>query len=149
MTFGRRRSSPADPTGAMDPTLLGELASLATAVCWTGSATFFSIASRRLGSIVLNRTRLLLAVVFLLITHTLVLGTPLPLDAAPDRWLWLGLSGVVGLAIGDAMLFQAYVLIGPRLGMLMMSTAPVMSALARAGAARRTAAKLWSGSASC
>ena len=113
----------------MDPTLLGELASLATAVCWTGSATFFSIASRRLGSIVLNRTRLLLAVVFLLITHTLALGTPLPLDAAPDRWLWLGLSGIVGLAIGDAMLFQAYVLIGPRLGMLMMSTAPLMSAL--------------------
>jgi drug/metabolite transporter (DMT)-like permease len=113
----------------MNLTLLGELASLATAVCWTGSATFFSIASRRLGSVVLNRTRLLLAVLFLLITHTLALGTPLPFDAAPDRWLWLGLSGVVGLAIGDAMLFQAYVLIGPRLGMLMMSAAPVMSAL--------------------
>jgi drug/metabolite transporter (DMT)-like permease len=113
----------------MQPSLLGELASLATAVFWTGSATFFSIASRRLGSVVLNRTRLLLAVLFLLITHTILLGTPLPLDAAPDRWLWLGLSGVIGLAIGDAMLFQAYVLIGPRLGMLMLSTAPLVSAL--------------------
>ncbi len=67
----------------MHPTLLGELASLATAVCWTGSATFFSIASRRLGSVVLNRTRLLLAVVFLLITHTLALGTPLPSTPPP------------------------------------------------------------------
>ena len=113
----------------MLPTLLGELAALATAACWTGSATFFGIASQRVGSVVLNRVRLLLATLYLLVIHTLLLGSPLPLDAAPDRWLWLGLSGVVGLAIGDAMLFQAYVLIGPRLGMLMMATAPVMSAL--------------------
>jgi drug/metabolite transporter (DMT)-like permease len=113
----------------MQPSLLGELASLATAILWTGSATFFSIAGRRLGSVVLNRTRLLLAVVFLLITHTILLGSPLPLDASPDRWLWLGLSGVIGLAIGDAMLFQAYVLIGPRLGLLMLSTAPLISTL--------------------
>ena len=113
----------------MQPSLLGELASLATAILWTGSATFFTVASRRLGSVVLNRTRLLLAVIFLLITHTLLLGSPLPLDASPDRWLWLGLSGVIGLAIGDAMLFQAYVLIGARLGLLMLSTAPLISAL--------------------
>lgn len=113
----------------MQPSLLGELASLATAVLWTGSATFFTIASRRLGSVVLNRTRLLLAVIFLLITHTILLGSPIPFDASPDRWLWLGLSGVIGLAIGDAMLFQAYVLIGPRLGLLMLSTAPLISAL--------------------
>ncbi len=113
----------------MQPSLLGELASLATAVLWTGSATFFTVAGRRLGSVVLNRTRLLLAVVFLLITHTILLGSPLPLDASPDRWLWLGLSGVIGLAIGDAMLFQTYVLIGPRLGLLMLSAAPLISAL--------------------
>jgi drug/metabolite transporter (DMT)-like permease len=113
----------------MQPSLLGELASLATAVLWTGSATFFTIASRRLGSVVLNRTRLLLAVIFLLITHTILLGSPLPLGASPDRWLWLGLSGVIGLAIGDAMLFQAYVLIGARLGLLMLSTAPLISIL--------------------
>lgn len=113
----------------MPASLLGELASLATAVLWTGSATFFSIASRRLGSAVLNRTRLLLAVIFLTITHTLLLGTPLPLQASADRWLWLGLSGIIGLAIGDAMLFQCYVLIGPRLGLLMLSTAPLISTL--------------------
>jgi drug/metabolite transporter (DMT)-like permease len=113
----------------MQPALLGELASLATAILWTGSATFFTIASRRLGSVVLNRTRLLLAVIFLVITHTILLGSPLPLDASPDRWLWLGLSGVIGLAIGDAMLFQAYVLIGARMGLLMLSTAPLISTL--------------------
>jgi drug/metabolite transporter (DMT)-like permease len=113
----------------MQPSLLGELASLATAFLWTGSATFFALAGRRMGSAVLNRTRLILAVLFLLVTHTLLLGTPLPLDASVDRWMWLGLSGIIGLAIGDAMLFQCYVLIGPRLGLLMLSTAPLISTL--------------------
>lgn len=126
--FGRRRGRPA-MIAAMHPVLLGELAALATAACWTASAVSFGIASRRVGSGVLNRVRLLLATLYLLVFHTLLLGSPLPLEAAPDRWLWLGLSGVVGLAIGDAMLFRAYVHIGPRLGMLMMATAPVLSAL--------------------
>jgi drug/metabolite transporter (DMT)-like permease len=117
----------------MPSTLLGELASLATALLWTGSATFFSAASRRVGSVVLNRVRVLLATFFLLVVHTALLGAPLPLSALPERWLWLGLSGVVGLALGDAMLFQAYVLIGPRLGMLMMATAPLISALLALG----------------
>jgi drug/metabolite transporter (DMT)-like permease len=53
----------------------------------------------------------------------------LPLEAEPSRWLWLGLSGIIGLSIGDAFLFQSYIHIGPRLGMLIMSSVPVMSGL--------------------
>ncbi|MEW6567439.1 MAG: DMT family transporter [Chloroflexota bacterium] len=106
----------------------GELAALATALCWTGSATFFTFGSRRVGSAVVNRVRLVLAAVFLTSTHWLIFGSPLP-TAGAERWLWLGLSGIVGLAIGDAFLFQAYVWIGARLTMLMMSTVPILSAL--------------------
>lgn len=106
----------------------GELAALATALCWTASATFFTFGSRRVGSVVVNRIRLVLAALFLASTHWLALGSPLP-SAETHRWLWLGLSGIVGLAIGDAFLFQAYVWIGARLTMLMMSTVPILSAL--------------------
>jgi len=38
-------------------------------------------------------------------------------------------SGFVGFVIGDAFLFQGFVLVGPRLSMLMMSLAPVLSAI--------------------
>ena len=107
----------------------GELAALATAICWSGTAVFFTLAGRQLGSVVVNRVRLLLALALLLATHTLLLGSPLPLTAEPERWLWLGLSGIVGLVLGDSFLFQSYLWIGPRLGMLMMSLAPVMAAL--------------------
>ena len=89
----------------------------------------FTAAGRRIGSLVVNRARLVIAAIFLSITHWVVLGTLLPLDATPDRWLWLSLSGVVGLVLGDIFLFQAFILIGPRLTMLMMSLAPIFAAL--------------------
>ncbi len=108
---------------------LGELAALATSVCWSATATFFTLASYRVGSVIVNRLRLLLAVIFLLITHRLMLGTFLPFEAEPERWYWLALSGVIGLVVADGFLFQAYVWIGPRLGMLLMSLSPVVSGL--------------------
>jgi drug/metabolite transporter (DMT)-like permease len=107
--------------------LLGELAALGTSACWSLTSTFFTLAGRQVGSVAVNRVRLLFAVLFLTASHAL-LGLALPVLAEPWRWLWLGLSGIVGLVIGDALLFQAFVWIGPRLTMLMMSLAPVISA---------------------
>lgn len=89
----------------------------------------FTLAGRRVGSAVVNRTRLIFAVILLVLTHWFVLGSLLPLSADPKRWFWLALSGIVGLVVGDAFLFQAFVWIGPRLSMLMMSLAPVIAAL--------------------
>ncbi len=108
---------------------LGEIAALLTALCWSVTALFFAMAGQRVGSLVTNRARLLLALVLLVTAHWLWLGAPLPLQAEPERWFWLSLSGIVGLALGDAFLFQSYVWIGPRLGMLLMSLAPVISGL--------------------
>lgn len=108
---------------------VGEWAALATSVCWSASAVFFGVASRRVGSLVINRTRLVLASIFLVTTHVLVFRSIIPLDAPPERWFWLGLSGIIGLTLGDALLFQAFIDIGPRLGMLLLSTSPVLSAL--------------------
>lgn len=107
----------------------GELAALATAVCWSFTAIVFSYGGRRVGSDVVNRSRLLFALLFLLITHRLLEGVYFPRDVEPFRWGWLALSSLLGLVIGDAFLFRAYVLIGPRLSMLMMSTVPILSAL--------------------
>lgn len=108
---------------------LGEIAGLLTSVMFSASSSIFSLASRKVGSAALNRLRLILAVGWLLLAHLLT-GTPLPLDAEPQRWLWLTISGILGLVIGDMFLFQAYVWIGARLTMLMMALAPAISAVA-------------------
>lgn len=112
--------------------LLGQLAALATAFCWSLTAVFFSYSGRLVGSGVVNRSRLLFAMLFITITHFLLEGTIFPFGAEPYRWGWLALSSVLGLVLGDTFLFRAYVLVGPRLSMLMMSTVPILStAMAR------------------
>ncbi|MBN2499411.1 MAG: DMT family transporter [Anaerolineales bacterium] len=107
----------------------GELASLLTSLMFSIGPTFFTLGTQKVGSIVVNRTRLLLTVALLLIVHWIAIGTPLPLDAEPRRWFWLGLSGVIGLALGDTALFQAFLLLGARLTMLIFSFSPVIAAL--------------------
>ncbi len=106
---------------------MGELAALLTAISWGFTSIFISNASKVIGSRNVNRARIALATIFLVITHLILQKQILPLDASPDRWFWLGLSGIVGLIIGDGFLFQSYVLIGPRLGMLIMASVPIIS----------------------
>lgn len=108
--------------------VLGELAALGTSLMFSATSTQFTLAGRKVGGWALNRTRLVLAVLFLLLAHW-VTRTPLPLSAGIQRWFWLALSGVIGLVIGDAFLFQAFIWIGPRLAMLMMSLAPIIATL--------------------
>ena len=107
----------------------GEIAALTTAVCWSLTPIFFSYSGRRIGSRIVNRSRLLLAVVWLMLAHLWLLGTPFPVDAGAYRWFWLGVSSLLGLVIGDSALFQAFVLIGPRLSMLVMSLVPILSTI--------------------
>ncbi len=108
---------------------LGHIAALFTSVSWSFTSIFFTLAGRQVGSQVVNRTRLLLAIGFAGGAHWLALGSLLPLGAEPWRWGFLSLSGLIGLVIGDACLFQAFVMIGPRLSMLLMSLSPVLSTL--------------------
>ena len=39
------------------------------------------------------------------------------------------MSAILGLVIGDSLLFQAYILIGPRLGILLLSLSPLWGTL--------------------
>ncbi len=107
--------------------ILGQLAALATAACWSLTAVFFSYSGRLVGSDVVNRSRLVFAMFFISISHLVLIGTIFPFEAEPFRWGWLALSSVLGLVLGDTFLFRAYVLVGPRLSMLMMSTVPILS----------------------
>jgi drug/metabolite transporter (DMT)-like permease len=111
------------------PLHVGELAALTTAVCWASSSLMFTRAGRRIGALSLNLLRLLFAFAFAAVLSTVRRGAPLPLDATPEQALWLALSGLVGMVLGDLCLFRAFVTIGPRLSLLIMATAPLMTAV--------------------
>ncbi|MGC9357045.1 MAG: DMT family transporter [Anaerolineae bacterium] len=108
---------------------LGETLALTTALLWAFTSVFFTLAGRKVGSHVVNRTRLLLAVPFLSVAHLLTQGNLVPLEAEPRRWLWLGISAIVGLVVGDGLLFYAFTAIGARLSMLLMALNPIIGAI--------------------
>lgn len=106
--------------------LIGELAALLTAVLWTTCSVLFASAGRRIGALSVNAFRIIVAIVLLAIAHLLLQGSLFP-DANRDQWLYLSLSGVIGLALGDFCYFRSLVLIGPRRGVLLMALAPIFS----------------------
>jgi drug/metabolite transporter (DMT)-like permease len=108
---------------------IGELAALGTATCWTFSSLFFTIGGKRVGAFAVNRMRLVFAVLLVGIAHWLIYGQLFPTNAGPDRIFWLGMSAIVGLVIGDTFLFQCYVMVGTRIGVLMFVLGPPMGAL--------------------
>lgn len=109
--------------------LIGQTAALATAFCWTGSALCWTAAGRRVGSLAVNIVRLILALPMFLLYNGLVLGEAIPWSATPQAWLWMSLSGVIGFFLCDLFFFQSFLLIGPRLALLVFSLAPPFSAL--------------------
>lgn len=110
-------------------TLIGELAALATSFFFALTSIIFAAAGRMVGSQVTNRIRLLFALVYLVILNTILFREPLPFSAEPSRWFWLSLSGIIGLSLGDTFFFQALVSVGPRLGSLLLSLAPIFGSV--------------------
>lgn len=108
---------------------MGEIAALGTSLLWSLTSIQFTLASQLVGAGSVNRIRLVLAVLYLSLVHWLLYGEVWPVHAEQFRWVWLGLSGVVGLVVGDTCLFQSFILIGPRRAMLLMTLAPVISTL--------------------
>jgi drug/metabolite transporter (DMT)-like permease len=107
----------------------GELAGLATALCWTVTALAFESAGRKVGSLAVNHIRLVIA--FLVVTAVCWIhrGLPLPTDATAHAWIWLSVSGLVGFTIGDLCLFRALVVVGSRIATLIMALVPPITAL--------------------
>lgn len=107
----------------------GELISVAVALSWTACAMFAEVASKRMGSLPFNVVRMSLSLLMLAAVMWWFTGSPYPVGADADTWLWLSLSGLVGYVLGDFCLFNSYILIGSRYGQLLMTLAPPSAAL--------------------
>ena len=110
----------------MDPNIIGQTAAILTSFLWTINSILFASAGKKIGSISVNAYRIVMAVIFLSITHLILFGNIIPI-ASNEQWLWIGMSGIIGLGLGDFGLFAAFVIIGPRLSVLIMSLSPIFA----------------------
>jgi drug/metabolite transporter (DMT)-like permease len=105
---------------------MGESAAILTSCLWTGSSLLFTTAGKKIGAFSVNTYRTTIAIALLVCAHVVFLGAVLPV-ASGAQWFWMGLSGIVGLGIGDLGLFAAYVAIGPRWTVLVQSSSPIFA----------------------
>ncbi|HIE70516.1 MAG TPA: DMT family transporter [Planctomycetes bacterium] len=103
---------------------LGEIAALVTALCWLGSSLAFAVAGREAGAQSLNQFRLYAALPLLFVLGFALVGKGWPSDASLERISLIGVSGILGLVIGDYGFFHALATIGPRLATVIMSLWP-------------------------
>jgi drug/metabolite transporter (DMT)-like permease len=112
----------------MEPQMLGESAAIITSLMWTTCSLLFAYAGKRIGALSVNAIRIVIAVGMLGGAHILLLGTIIP-EANNSQWFYMGLSGIIGLALGDFGYFGTLVIMGPRRGTLLMSLAAVFALL--------------------
>lgn len=96
-------------------------------VSWSICIFPFTEGARRLGSNSLNHFRLLLAIFFFAIANlafNLEVFLSIFSFSYSNSWLWLGLSGVVGLTIGDFFAFKMYAILNPRIGSVLTTLSP-------------------------
>jgi drug/metabolite transporter (DMT)-like permease len=105
----------------------GEAMAILAAFIFAWTSVLFTSAGQRLGVTTVNLIRLPGAAVCLAVAHLALTGSPWPVGMSGADHFWIGLSGVVGLAVGDSALFMAFTTIGPRRSMTMMALAPVFT----------------------
>ena len=103
-----------------------EALALMAAGCWAFSSLFSAPPAQRLGAFAFSRWRMLFASALLwaLAWHN---GTWASL--ASSAWLWLGVSGLIGIFLGDTALFACMNRLGPRRSGVLFATHALFSAV--------------------
>lgn len=89
----------------------GEFLSLATAVSWAGSVILFRKSGETAHPVALNLFKSVVGLLLFLPT-LLLMSVPLVPDLAPEDFVIVAVSGVLGLGLSDSMFFKALNLMG-------------------------------------
>ncbi|MFK7769554.1 MAG: DMT family transporter [Mariniblastus sp.] len=108
---------------------IGALAALIAALLWTCSSMLWARIDLPAGALNLCKN---IVGVFLIFAHMTALFFVVDralFQAPADAWLWLAISGLIGVAIGDTFYFRSLQILGPRRALMMATTAPLFSAV--------------------
>lgn len=109
---------------------IGEIAALTAALLWTISSILWG--QINLSALGLNLCKNVLGSLMLILhlAALLYLADRSDLFLAPGiSWFWLGLSGLVGVVIGDTVYFRSLQIMGARRALIMATTGPIFAAL--------------------
>jgi len=125
---------------------LGGMFALGAGGCWAVASIFFSVLGRSASSLAMNFGKGVVALACILATFPFLgFGST---DAS--GWLWLGVSGLAGITLGDTTFFQALARLGPRRTLLMTTLIPVLVALLSfLFLGERLGLQAWGGAALC
>jgi drug/metabolite transporter (DMT)-like permease len=110
----------------MNPSTMADVAALGAAAAWAAGGIVAVVPVAAVGPFTFNRWRMT-AVAVVLAGVTTLLGTWHTLDGAGVAWLVL--SGAVGMALGDNLLFSALPRLGPRRNAVVYATNAPMAAV--------------------
>ena len=105
--------------------LIGGGAALLSAFCWAVAALLFRVIGERVPPVTLNWAKGMLALLFFAAVW-LIVPWRFELNQAV---ILLGVSGIVGIAVGDSLYFHALHHLGPRVTLLVATLVPVEVAL--------------------
>lgn len=105
------------------------MAALAAAACWAMASLLYG--KTQLSASGMNFAKNVVATVVILIHLLLVANWQglTPFSADLSSWKWLGLSGIIGIVIGDTCYFRSLQILGPRKALIVSTTAPVFAAI--------------------
>lgn len=107
--------------------MTGILFGFLTSLSWAIGIFPFAEAGKYYGANSINTFRLMMATILLMLYLMLVNGYSLHYlftFPAPEAWFWLGLSGFVGLSLGDYFSFSAFSTMGARNSSIFATLAP-------------------------
>jgi drug/metabolite transporter (DMT)-like permease len=108
---------------------IGELAALGAAFIWANTAVLWTQAGRDATPVATNTFKTLQASLIFALVLFLRDGVPYGRGMAAGDVVALALSGVLGLTVGDSLLFLGYQVIGPRRSLLLHALNPAMGAV--------------------
>ena len=109
--------------------IIGQVFALLTALCWAQNSLVYSFLGKKVGSDAVTHIRLWLALPIMLLVNFLFTGAIIPVGINTSSLIYILISGFFGFFVADLFLFRAFVEIGAREALVVMTTSPVFSLL--------------------
>lgn len=109
--------------------IIGQLLALLTAACWAQNSIIYRYLGTRVGSDAAAHVRMWIALPAMAMLAFFVEGSAFPTSLSAQTYGLLFVSGAIGFFLTDLFLFQAYVLLGNRETMVIMTLSPIVTAI--------------------